>query len=494
VANEWNKTAFVEFETMLRRHLRSGAAPVAACAGFDLDAASEYLEGALDEWRRASYESHLAGCAICRRHLIELARLAQAAPGFEAQPAAAPDRIPAWNRWKEVVAGWFDLSSWNLKWKIAGASGVAFTILVAALGAQSWLYTYNNAELAFRGPGATSAPSADSAVQPLPSPTPELLSSYADAPGTQDLAVNSPARPEALAPAPSVGPAADAPKVAFDTPSAARALIENQPPAAPVSANDNRLASAEQNAQRLSGRLEALSAVANSARGGAKAAQETADQAVPPVANTAPRGAGTRQSPPPQTIAGGFVQINDLGKAGESILEVREPPKGEAAQETAAKGPDITPPPYRGGVGRIKTELRGNPQPERPRSKTRILPEIKIWSIPELVKRSLAPFGKSDSDTESERKAKPDKQGPSDDESANPLVLRWRGKVFLLVKGMWIDQEYKPEMQEWRCFPLTRDSEQYKRVLRAEPMLKEFFDKGPILIVWKNRTIYKVLK
>src|SRR5262249_50419862 len=265
---------------MLRRHLRSGAAPVAACAGFDLDAASEYLEGALDEWRRASYESHLAGCAICRRHLIELARLAQAAPGFESQPAVAPDRIPAWDRWKEVVAGWFDLSTWNLKWKIAGASGVAFAILIAALGAQSWLYTYNHAEIAFRGAIATSAPSADSAVQPLPSPTPELSAPDAPAPGTQDLAVSSVARSDVPAPAPSVGRVADAPKVAFDASSAARALIENQPPAAPVTANENRMTAAERNAQRLSGRLEELAA----------------------VANTAPRGDGTRQSPPPQTI------------------------------------------------------------------------------------------------------------------------------------------------------------------------------------------------
>jgi hypothetical protein len=488
VANEWNKTASVEFETMLRRHLRSGAAPVSACAGFDLDAASEYLEGALDEWRRASYESHLAGCAICRRHLIELARLAEAAPSFESRPAAAPDRIPARDRWKEVVAGWFDLSTWNLKWKIAGASGVAFAILIAALGAQSWLYTYNHAELAFRGDSATSAPSAESVVQPVPSPTPELSSPYAAAPGTQDLAVSSPARTEV--PAPSVGLVADAPKVPLDASSAARALIENQPPAAPVPANDNRLTAAERNAQRLSGGLEELSAVANTARSGAKAAQETADQDVAAPPNSAPRGAQTGQSPHPQTRAGAIVQIS---KGGESVLGVGEPPKGEAAKDGAG-GPGISPPPFRGGLVGVKSELRAKPEPERPRLKPRVLPDIKIWSLAELMKRSLAPFGKSDSDTESERKAKPDKQEASGDESPKPMTWRMRGKVFVFDKGTWIDQEYKPEMQEWRVWPLTRDSEEYKRVLRDEPVLKEFFDKGPILIVWKNRTIYKVLK
>jgi len=43
---------------------------------------------------------------------------------------------------------------------------------------------------------------------------------------------------------------------------------------------ENRLTAAEQNAQRLSGQLEELASVANTARGGAKAAQETADQAL----------------------------------------------------------------------------------------------------------------------------------------------------------------------------------------------------------------------
>jgi len=49
---------------------------------------------------------------------------------------------------------------------------------------------------------------------------------------------------------------------------------------------ENRLSQAEANAQRLSGQLEELSAVANTARGGAKAAQETADQAVAAVEST----------------------------------------------------------------------------------------------------------------------------------------------------------------------------------------------------------------
>jgi len=47
-----------------------------------------------------------------------------------------------------------------------------------------------------------------------------------------------------------------------------------------VDTAENRLSAAEQNAQRLSGQLEELAAVANTAQGGAKAAQITADNAL----------------------------------------------------------------------------------------------------------------------------------------------------------------------------------------------------------------------
>lgn len=49
---------------------------------------------------------------------------------------------------------------------------------------------------------------------------------------------------------------------------------------------ENRIAQAEVNAQRLSGQLEELQAISNAARGGAKAAQETADMAVAGVEAT----------------------------------------------------------------------------------------------------------------------------------------------------------------------------------------------------------------
>jgi hypothetical protein len=129
--------------------------------------------------------------------------------------------------------------------------------------------------------------------------------------------------------------------------------------------------------------------------------------------------------------------------------------------------------------------------------------DIKLWMLPELVRRSLSPFSKSDSDTESERKTNSDKQTASDDGTPKPMQIMIRNKIFCFekckgpdlekIRGMWIDREYDFEKQKWNIWTLTRDSEEYKRVLADEPLLKEFFDHGPILIVWKNR-IYKVLK
>jgi OmpA-OmpF porin, OOP family len=53
-----------------------------------------------------------------------------------------------------------------------------------------------------------------------------------------------------------------------------------------VSETETRITQAEQNAQRLSGQIDELNAVANAANGGAKHAQETADQAIAGVNKT----------------------------------------------------------------------------------------------------------------------------------------------------------------------------------------------------------------
>jgi hypothetical protein len=446
MANEWNKTAFVEFETMLRRHLRSGAAPVAACAGFDLDAASSYLEGALGGPHLASYESHLAGCAICRRHLIELARLAQTAQSFEAQPAAKPVRIPTWDRLKGAVAGWFDLSTWNLKWQIAGATGGAFAILIAALGAHSLYRASNQTALVLSQTGPSSQVAIAGRVDPpLPMPTPEPLALDAFREAAESAAIHS-GTSRAPVPTPDVGPNPTAPDVSVPPPAESFPLPVNQPSEAPV------------------------------AKPGGVAAMET----LPPQPKT-------------------FIQVNS--RSSESVLGGFRGDSSQSSTIETAQGPrDI--PRYQPSLIAVKPESRIKPTPGKP-SKLALLPEIKVWSLPEIVKRAIAPFSKSDSDTESVRKARPDKQEASDNATPKPMQIMIRDKIFCYekckgpdlekIRGMWIDREYDFEKQKWNLWTLKSGSEEYKQVLADEPLLKEFFDHGPILIVWKNR-VYKVLK
>lgn len=72
---------------------------------------------------------------------------------------------------------------------------------------------------------------------------------------------------------------------------------------------ENKLSQVEQNAQRLSGQLDELAAVANTARGGARAAQETADSAVAGVNATNER-ISSLDDYEPQTVAAINFRVN----------------------------------------------------------------------------------------------------------------------------------------------------------------------------------------
>src|SRR5207248_3701726 len=80
-----------------------------------------------------------------------------------------------------------------------------------------------------------------------------------------------------------------------------------------ASASEGRLSEVEQNAQKLSGQLDELAAVSNAARGGAKAAQETADAAVAGVNATNDRISALDDYVPQDSIAVNF-------RIGSSIL------------------------------------------------------------------------------------------------------------------------------------------------------------------------------
>jgi outer membrane protein OmpA-like peptidoglycan-associated protein len=82
-----------------------------------------------------------------------------------------------------------------------------------------------------------------------------------------------------------------------------------------ASTTETKLSQVEQNAQRLSGQLDELSAVANTAKGGARAAQETADAAVAGVNTTNERISALDDYEPQTVLAVNF-------KVGSAALSV----------------------------------------------------------------------------------------------------------------------------------------------------------------------------
>lgn len=90
-----------------------------------------------------------------------------------------------------------------------------------------------------------------------------------------------------------------------------------------ASTTESKLSQVEQNAQRLSGQLDELAAVANTAKGGAKAAQETADSAVAGVNLTNER-ISALDDYEPQTVAAVNFKTGSAVLSAESKTKLDE--------------------------------------------------------------------------------------------------------------------------------------------------------------------------
>jgi outer membrane protein OmpA-like peptidoglycan-associated protein len=95
-----------------------------------------------------------------------------------------------------------------------------------------------------------------------------------------------------------------------------------------ASAAEGRLSEVEQNAQKLSGQLDELAAISNAARGGAKAAQDTADAAVAGVNATNERISALDDYVPQETA-------NVLFRTGSSVLNAEAKTKLDAVATKA---------------------------------------------------------------------------------------------------------------------------------------------------------------
>lgn len=148
-----------EFDALLKAHVKQQTNR-ARCHQFDPDNATAYLERALNKTALITYEEHLASCADCRRHLVELSRL-MPTQTIASEPVITQPSLK--ERWSE----WF--SGWRLG-ALAGLSAVAATALLVAvvMNRQSANTAIN--EIAASKPAmeiqATPADSPASAVEP----------------------------------------------------------------------------------------------------------------------------------------------------------------------------------------------------------------------------------------------------------------------------------------------------------------------------------------
>jgi Putative zinc-finger len=491
---------------MLRRHLRRGGAPVSACAGFDPDRASAYLEGGLGGNARGRYEAHLAGCPACRRHIIELSRLSQLALQPQAMPVVPARR----SRWRSSLAEsidyWVDPSSWRLNWRVAGtvlAGCAILAFVMIARPSRRDSLTSSQVSIAISKPGLNS-----SAGVPAPSPTPqvedvgvdarikadarrEAISMYAQSLPPAPPAVEYSAVAQASAPA-KAGPAIPAPVI----------------PAPQIVGSPNPVSSD----------AAQMTAIARNDREG-RDKQETKpvielEPASPP--QTPER---RRVSQEARTDVFPATKPSLFGQGTEVIAQNRNRMRGDRLPQSIAL-PRMTPNPEYNPMqsGRLRENevpIAKNEKSSLQNQKTSFLSYLIDYMKGYLPWRRTAYFerslvigrdAKSDADNATDESDENNHQNNKDTSvrkdnkafasnidlnKSKSLIKRLRGKTFRHVRGVWIDDQYDAEMSAWRLTWLRRGSEAYNRVLAEEPQLKEFFDFGPIIIVWQDK-IYRV--
>ncbi len=162
-----------------------------------------------------------------------------------------------------------------------------------------------------------------------------------------------------------------------------------------ASASEGRLGEVEQNAQKLSGQLDELAAVSNAARGGAKAAQATADSAVAGVNATNDRISALDDYVPQETAAVTF-------RIGSSVLNPDAKAKLDAIATKAlnAKGYVIEVTGYADATG--NTERNRALSSRRADAVIRYL--VETHQIP--LRRIVTPYGFGESNPVADNKTR----------------------------------------------------------------------------------------
>jgi len=162
-----------------------------------------------------------------------------------------------------------------------------------------------------------------------------------------------------------------------------------------ASNTESKLSQVEQNAQRLSGQMDELAAVANTAKGGAKAAQETADSAVAGVNATNDRISALDDYVPQAVLAVNF-------RTGSTVLSADSKTKLDelATKALNAKGYVVEVSGFADATGSIER----NRSLSQRRADTVIRYLVENHSIP--LRRIVTPYGYGESNPVAENNSR----------------------------------------------------------------------------------------
>lgn len=424
---------------MLRRHIRQSGAMADQCTELDIDTASAYLEGALRSSALVRFETHLADCRYCRVQLLELSGLNRASTQSAASVHPAIS-LSWWERLQNAAAGITGqlegaVAGWRWNWTAASGALAACVVIAMLLVTEPWksfVPSDNAGSNIAMERGETGLSSTMSRQDP---------GVFEENP----TAVTNP-----------------------ETPASVRQRIPS--PRIDLSPGSN----SQTEPVLLARDLTSLSA-------GNRSLSLEMTRNMPPVPNT--------QSIQPPLVA----------RQAEEFIPTRS-----SAQSLAASPVVITDnrgavqsPPVRDGE-RPEMAPRINPLPDynpmysnsnrRPANRARNDKSTLRTSRPDWSDRVMGfmPIGR------------PDKKRSSDDEKElnedlpAPMVRKLRDKTFSFENGAWIDHAYKPDLMYWRVIRLETGSREYERLLADDPQLREFFNLGQIIIVWRDK-IYKVV-
>jgi putative zinc finger protein len=475
------KITALEFETMLRRHLRKGGAPVSACSGFDPDRASAYLEGVLGDQPRERYDAHLAGCPACRRHIIELSRISQLA----FQPEAMPATSPRWSNWKSSLAALIgqrvETTSWHLNWRLAGAVLASCAVLLFLTVARPWrrsIMESSKVSIATsnQAPTIQANQAKSQADQKSTSQPDEEAGTKADE-RPRDLIAKNTQKLEANTPFEKAKPVIPEPRVAI---------------------SPNNELPAQSKPQEIGGVIGGIGPIEERLSEKAAAPANSMEPASPPPTPARKRAAQAAAEFIPTTkpieMKKGTVLVAENGvmrdelRSDQKTLPMLLPrmapnPEDNPMQSGFLRGDKK--------AAKAKSE-RGFLQNQKATILAHVMDYMKgyvPWLRTGNFDRSLV-IGR-DAEKEKDDIDENDGAGKEENERATKLIKHFRGKTFRFIRGYWIDDKFDSEMSAWRITWLRRNSEQYNRVLAEEPQLAEFFEFGPIIIVWQDK-IYRV--